>query len=281
MNAALRVAPMTLGDLGLALDWAAAEGWNPGLDDATAFRAADPGGFLMGRIGAVPVAAISVVRHSEDFGFLGLYLCHPDWRGRGHGWALWQAGMAHLGARTIGLDGVPAQQANYTRRGFVAAGGNRRWSGRIEPRGDGAGLVPVTPEMLPDLLARDRAISGVARDAYLRAWLTDAPTRHTLVAFGAGRITGYGTIRACREGAKIGPLVAEDAANAEALLRGLAMLRPGERVSVDMPEDNPAAAALALRLGFAPEFETARMYKGPAPATAPATLYGLVSLELG
>ena len=28
------------------VDWAAAEGWNPGLHDARAFRVADPDGFL-------------------------------------------------------------------------------------------------------------------------------------------------------------------------------------------------------------------------------------------
>ena len=36
---------MTETDLGLALDWAAAEGWNPGLHDAHCFYAADPEGF--------------------------------------------------------------------------------------------------------------------------------------------------------------------------------------------------------------------------------------------
>src|SRR5262245_49128429 len=37
---------MSRAELGLALDWAAAEGWNPGLDDATPFHVADPAGFL-------------------------------------------------------------------------------------------------------------------------------------------------------------------------------------------------------------------------------------------
>ena len=96
----MRIAPMTLADLETALDWAAAEGWNPGLDDAEAFLAADPGGFLMGRVDGEPVASISAVRHSAGFGFLGLYICRPEHRGRGLGWQMWQAAMARLRHRS-------------------------------------------------------------------------------------------------------------------------------------------------------------------------------------
>ena len=37
---------MGAADVVRAADWAAAEGWNPGLSDAVAFQAADPTGFL-------------------------------------------------------------------------------------------------------------------------------------------------------------------------------------------------------------------------------------------
>jgi hypothetical protein len=44
----LLVRNMAEADLALALEWAAAEGWNPGLHDARCFYAADPQGFLIG-----------------------------------------------------------------------------------------------------------------------------------------------------------------------------------------------------------------------------------------
>ena len=66
----LVIRPMSRADLDRALDWAAAEGWNPGLDDADAFLAADPGGFLIGRIHEEPIACISVVSYGEAYGFL-------------------------------------------------------------------------------------------------------------------------------------------------------------------------------------------------------------------
>ena len=73
---------MTAADLELALDWAAAEGWNPGLHDAHCFYAADPDGFFLGELDGVPVGSISAVRYGPGFGFLGLYIVKPERRGR-------------------------------------------------------------------------------------------------------------------------------------------------------------------------------------------------------
>ena len=93
-----------------AIEWAAAEGWNPGLNDADCFHTADPTGFLMGYLGDEPIASISVVRYSSAFGFLGFYIVRPDQRGRGFGFRLWQAGMEYLEGCTVGLDGVVASR---------------------------------------------------------------------------------------------------------------------------------------------------------------------------
>jgi len=45
-HSALRVRTLSPEDVALAVDWAAAEGWNPGLTDASCFAAAAPDGFL-------------------------------------------------------------------------------------------------------------------------------------------------------------------------------------------------------------------------------------------
>ena len=81
MSAVMRVA--TAADVALMLDWAAAEGWNPGLDDTAPFHAADPDGFFIAVEDEKILAAISVVNHSDDYAFLGLNICAPEARGRG------------------------------------------------------------------------------------------------------------------------------------------------------------------------------------------------------
>lgn len=114
-------------EIGLALDWAAAEGWNPGLADAACFYAADPGAFLVATLNEAPIGCISATEYGADFGFIGFYLMRPDYRGKGYGMALWRAAMARLQGRVIGLDGVVAQQANYQKSGFALLHRNIRY----------------------------------------------------------------------------------------------------------------------------------------------------------
>ncbi|MFD2271529.1 hypothetical protein ACFS07_11125 [Undibacterium arcticum] len=64
---------MTRQEVDIAIDWAAAEGWNPGLYDANCFYAADPNGFLIGLLGDEPIATVSVVKYGDSFGFLGFF----------------------------------------------------------------------------------------------------------------------------------------------------------------------------------------------------------------
>ena len=61
----------TKDEVDLMIDWAAAEGWNPGLHDASTFYAADPEGFLIGVLDGEPISSISVVRFGPAFAFLG------------------------------------------------------------------------------------------------------------------------------------------------------------------------------------------------------------------
>src|SRR3954466_10281222 len=218
----LVVRPASRCEVDLALQWAAQEGWNPGLSDSDCFYAADPEGFLLAFRDAEPVASISVVRYGSDFGFLGLYIVRPELRGRGYGYQLWQAGMAHLGERTIGLDGVVAQQENYRRSGFSLAHRNIRFGGQPGIQGpQDARIRSVEGELLNAVLAYDRAFFPAPRESFLRCWLD--PDRHEARVFvEAGAVRGYGVLRRCRTGFKIGPLFAETEEGAEALFLSLA-----------------------------------------------------------
>lgn len=270
-------------DLDRALDWAAAEGWNPGFDDARVFQAADPLGFFMGWRESEPVAAISVVAYDPGFAFLGLYLVRPDYRGRGFGLKLWQEALARRPVRCVGLDGVVAQQANYARSGFRLAYRNIRFGGPAPSAGGGAdGMVLRTARTLPfDRLATyDRRCFPAPRAAFLSLWLS--PLAGAAVAAERdGAVAGFGAIRACQKGYKIGPLFADDEAVADAIFLALAARAGGETLYVDVPEPNAAALRLAERYGLAPVFETARMYAGDAPAIDIARVFGVTTFELG
>ena len=271
---------MTRADLDLALTWAEAEGWNPGRADAAAFRGADPDGFLMAYVDGDPVASLSIVRFGDATAFLGLYICRPAYRGRGIGHALWRAGMDRLAPRTTGLDGVVDQQANYARSGFVRSHPNLRVSGPLVPEGPDR-TMPLTPATLGAALALDRAVTGFDRSAFMRGWLCGDPDRVARILVRDGRVTALGVRRPCVSGAKIGPLLAEGRADAAAMLDGLAHGAGTDRFSIDVPAANPAAMAVVEARGLSPEFETARMWRGPAPLQDLGRTYGIGTLELG
>lgn len=271
----------TAADLRDMLNWAAAEGWNPGLDDAAPFLAADPQGFFVSTQQGAPVACISVVNHSAAFAFLGFYICHPDWRGRGLGLALWRHALRHAGDRTVGLDGVVAQQQNYAASGFVPAGATRRLEGRRAgldscPKG----IAPMVAADVAALHALDTAAFGVVRPAFLDAWLTRSETRRTVVLHGQDGPAGFATARLCRHGAKIGPVVAADADRAQALIAAAADTLGADRAVVDVPDMQPDLQTALRAGGFAETFATARMYRGPAPI-CDGTGQAVATLELG
>lgn len=263
----------TLGDVEQALDWAAAEGWNPGLEDATAFFAADADGFFVAVEAETPVAAISVVNHSDSFAFLGLYIVIPSFRGQGIGFDLWRHAVQHAGRRTIGLDGVPDQQANYAASGFQHAGSTVRYVGQVDAA-TSASIRLARAADIPGMISAEAHLSGVRKDAYLTAWFTNTETRKTLMDDG-----GFCTIRRCRGAAKIGPLVADDPVVAERLLRHAASIF-GDYLSIDVPEHAPELADLCVAMGLSPGFQTARMYRGTSVLASPG-VYAVTSLELG
>ncbi len=270
---------MTRYDLEQAIDWAAEEGWNPGLHDAEAFLAADPNGFLVGIADGEPVSCISVVRYGAAFAFLGFYIVRSDYRGHGLGMKTWQAGMAHAGTRNVGLDGVVAQQDNYRKSGFQYAYANQRYEGR----GGGtipAGLTELRQVTFPALANYDARLFGAPRESFLRRWI-DLPESQGLAVVRDGAIAGYGVVRTCRSGCKIGPLFADDAEIAERIFCGLAARAQERPLYLDIPRPNTAALDLARRHRMNPVFETARMYTQGDPGIPVGRVFGVTTFELG
>ncbi len=130
----LSIRTMRPDEIPIAVNWAAAERWNPGLADDACFAAVDPEGFLIGELDGAPAATVSCVNYSASFAFLGFYIVREDLRGRGYGLRIWDAAIAHAGPRVIGLDGVVAQQQNYRKSGFELAYANVRYGGTSRPR---------------------------------------------------------------------------------------------------------------------------------------------------
>ena len=281
---------MTRAEVDELVAWAAAEGWNPGLHDADAFWATDPDAFIAAEVDGALIGGGAITSYAGDFGFMGFFIVRPEYRGRGLGNALWHARRARLLARlhpgaTIGLDGVFDMQAYYAKGGFVFSHRNMRFRAEIPPQPDGAddaapGIVPAADVPWDELVAYDRTCFPAPRPAFLRAWLA-LPDARALVYRPDGVLRGYGVIRRCGDGCKIGPLFADDATAAETLYAHLAPFAAGGPLFLDAPENNPAAMDLVRRHGMVDVFGCARMYLGPAPDLAHHRIFGVTTFELG
>jgi hypothetical protein len=264
----------------VATSWADAEGWNPGLDDAGRFLAADPHSFLATEREGEIVATVSCALYGDSYAFIGFYIVRSDLRRRGIGSPLFERALGRAGGRVVGLDGVLEQQASYERRGFVLAHRNIRWrtvGGGARPEG----VVELSSVPFEQLLAFDSAIFGSERERFLRTWI-DRPAGHALACVHGEKLAGYGVLRPCPVGTKIGPLFADEQDVAEALLTGLlASAGPRTQVFIDMPAANHRAAGLRAGRPMEPSFETARMYLNGRPPDDVQKVFGVTTFELG
>ncbi|GAA2021025.1 GNAT family N-acetyltransferase [Catenulispora yoronensis] len=270
----------SLADWPTIQSWCADEGWNPGDQDGPCFLAQDPEGFFLGKIDGEPVSAVSVVNYGDAFSFLGLYLVKPEFRGRGHGLATWKAALPRAGERTVGLDGVVAQQDNYRKSGFNASHRTVRYLGVLGPDGSGSAAVPLAEAALADVIDYDGLCFPAARPVFLREWFA-APGHVGRALIVDGRLVGYGVIRSARDSHRVGPLFADSRVYAEVILDALVSGIGGGPVAIDVPETNGEALAMVGELGMEPAFEVARMYTGPVRDTDPGKVFGVTTLELG
>jgi len=277
-----RIRRMTVEELdAIGIAWMREAGWNPGLHDAATFHAADPEGFLVGLLDGEPIACLSAVAYGESFGFFGCYIVRADHRGGGYGMALHEAGRDRLAGRLQGGDGVLENVALYEQIGRIFAYRNARFEGTAATAPLSLQLAPMQASDWLELLALDAACFPAPREAFLRAFLTQ-PEATALVHRTDGLLDGFGLVRRCGTGWKVGPLFARSPEVASALYDGLTGSIPaGDNFYLDIPEPNEAARALVARHGLREVFATARMYTGEAPQLRLDWVYGVTTFELG
>ncbi|MGB1026153.1 MAG: GNAT family N-acetyltransferase [Rhodospirillaceae bacterium] len=290
---------MTRAEAQQLFDWAAAEGWNPGLADLDIAWATDPDAFIALRETATDALAGggTIFRHGPGYGFMGLFILRSDLRRQGLGQRLWHWRRDRLLARlesgaTIGMDGVFEMAAFYERGGFAPVYRDLRFQGLVPTSVSSSGpledpVVALGPGDLAAIEALDRRCFPCPRTDFLARWLGQpgAVLRGIRADASEGAtgdaLAAFGMTRPCRNGVKVGPLYAETPDQAEAILRALMAETGGLQMQWDLPEANPAAVALAHKIGFEEVFGCVRQYHGPAPDIALGQLYGVTSLEFG
>lgn len=289
MTTEMLIRNMSRAEVDELVAWAAAEGWNPGRHDAELFWQCDPEAFVAAEIEGEVIGGGAITSYGGEFGFMGFFIVRPEFRGRGLGDRLWHARRDRLLGRlrpgaSIGMDGVFNMQDYYARGGFAFSHRDIRYRldqpARFATDPSAGDILPLDDLDFESLLAYDRTCFPAPRRAFLQGWIAQ-PEALALGCLRDGRLSGYGVVRRCGEGFKVGPLFADDDAAATALYAHFARFAAGGPLFLDVPENNPPAVALAERYQMQAVFGCARMYLGPFPRIAHERVFGVTTFELG
>jgi hypothetical protein len=144
-----------------------------------------------------------------------------------------------------------------------------------------AGLSEISKEDFELVTQYDSTVFPAERPGFLKKWLF-MPESLSLKAENKENITGYGTIRLCRNGGfKIGPIFADNPQIAKNLFYKLIDRAEGKMVYLDISEINAAAVEFVKDIGMKYSFETARMYNGGNPERRQEKVFGVTTFELG
>lgn len=282
MDSTYIITRMQQHEISLAIEWAAREGWNPGIYDASCFYQTDPQGFFAGRLNNKIIAMGSAVIYDDQFAFCGFYMVDKPYRGQGYGLALTKARLAYIGQRNAGIDGVTSMLSNYAKIGYKLAHNNARYSCQTNNN-----LFSSDPAIINlntihfDLVTEyDRMHFPAPRSAFLSCWINQ-PGSKSIGYLINNQLHGYGVIRPCHHGYKIGPLFADTPKIANELFKDLASHAQGKEFYLDIPVPNKQAQALVKRYHMKQVFETARMYLKTPPTIDLDSIYGITSYELG
>ncbi|QFT54299.1 GNAT family N-acetyltransferase [Microbulbifer sp. THAF38] len=277
-------------EVDVLVNWAAQEGWNPGVHDAEAFWQADSEAFIAALVQENMIGGGSVTSYEGKYGFMGFFIVKPEYRGLGFGRKLWYHRRQRMLERlspgaSVGLDAAFQMQDFYGEGGFEFSHRNLRFSmdkplSKANNSASEYEICPLADIPFDQLLQYDLTCFPACREKFLRTWLSPEGVQ-ALGLMQSGELCGYGVIRRCADGYKVGPLFANSGELAEALLRELSSSVEVGPIFLDVPENNPEAMALVKKYNMKEVFGCARMYLGPKPDIANERVFGVTTFELG
>jgi len=296
VNAGITICQMSEEDYNnVVRPWTILENWNPGCFDSQIYFSHPEGRFfyVLKKLNEI-VAALLGYAYNSNHATVGCYIVKPGERGRGYGKQLWDCVLNSLCTRyhNVRLYSVPALIAAYQKEGFILENSSiQHWQ-----RVNGSPIAPfhspniqvATHQELLAICEYDQSIFPAQRHSLLKA-LLNLPESSVIYSRAphSGLINGFGAIRLCEEGYRIGPLYADSPSIARELIcKLLSSRRPDNMVFMDSHNYNQHAAKLLtnhFHFTHTKEKDCFPMYRGaPLPMTHNAHKhYGEMALDLG
>lgn len=237
-------------------------------------------GFVLERAGTV-IGTAAWWAYGETHASAGMIIVAKTAQGRGYGARLMDALLTSARPRSIALNSTAEGQALYQRRGFIPIGVIHQHQGI--PRGR---YEPPPPRLVRPMAASDfEAIMRLDRDA---TGLERRRMLQKLLHSGDGYVLrrdgmagGHAISRLFGRGHVIGPVVAETATDAQALIEA-ALARLGRAfVRIDTPASSQLGDWLE-GIGLEQVGDATTMILGtPAPSSGPARVFAIPNQSFG
>lgn len=237
-------------------------------------------GFVLLRDDAV-IGTAAWWPYGETGASAGMIIVSGAEQGRGYGAQLMDAILDAAGSRVIQLNSTAEGRPLYERRGFQPIGTIHQHQGVFSGRGLRPAAAPVRHAAIADhpaIAALDFEATGWVRTVMLENLLMAAEV-YVLERDGAAR--GYAMSRPFGRGHVIGPVIADDAADARALIEAAIAPLSGQFVRID----TAATTGLSdwfVTLGLEHVGTALTMVRGvSAPLPGPGRRFALANQSFG
>jgi predicted N-acetyltransferase YhbS len=215
---------------------------------------------------------------------IGLIIVSPACQGRRVGHRLTSELLKGLDQSSVLLHATTDGQGLYERLGFVRTGELRQHQGTAQPSPPialdaGWRLRPAGQADIETLAELDAQARGMLRRALIADLFAIADSAVVLDHEGCPQ--GFAMLRRFGRGHTIGPVIANDANGAKALIAHLSAMNAGRFTRIDIDFETGFGEWLES-LGLLRADAPTTMLRGPALVTSPAArLYAVVSHALG
>ena len=261
----LALRPLIEGDIQAGCRLSAEAGWNQSADDWR-HMIAHGLGWAVVESGRRVVVTAMILPYGDELAWICMVLVTADRQRNGIATALLGHCIAEGSARgwTLGLDATEAGRQVYLPLGFKDIYPITRLAAQAPAApasASGPAVRAMTADDLSALAAFDERAFGAERALLLAHLLRRAPAL-AWIAEAGGDIAGYCLGREGRVAEQIGPVVAQDAEAAMALLSAALASVAGRAVFIDLGARHKALANWLAAAGFAPQRSYMRMLAG-------------------
>ena len=267
-----------------AVRLSAEAGWDQTVDDWRVMIRHGQGWGRFTQAGQL-VSTTLLLPYGQRVGWLAMALVAERHRHQGVATALLKEALQRcdeLGL-TAGLDATPDGRRVYRTHGFKDVFGLQRFQ-CARPRQrpvevEGVSLRELGSIDVKRLISLDAEVFGAARPEIM-TYLQNAEPRRAVAAKSMGRLVGFALARPGRRGLHLGPVTANRAEIAQALVsRALAGFKG--TVVMDVPDDQDRFQAWLTSAGFVPARPLTRMLRGVDRLGDPTRAFAVAGPELG